>query len=90
MKRRSLVVLAALLSTLAFGQIAYADDPNGDPQVVRSAYNSYIVIMKGDPLAATDGDNLNSARARLRGTQLEASHNTTLKDAGLKHDHEAK
>lgn len=52
-------------------------------QVERGEYNSYVVLMKADPLVATEGDNLDSIRARNRGRQLEASHRQTMREAGL-------
>ena len=87
MRRRSIVLLAALAMAFTIGPTASAQQPDelalGSPKVQRGEYNSYIVLMKADPLVRTEGDNLDTRRAKNRGQQLKASHDKVLRDAGL-------
>ncbi|MEX2546568.1 MAG: S8 family serine peptidase, partial [Chloroflexota bacterium] len=87
MKRRSIVLFAALASALTFGPSAAADQPSlplDTSRVERGDYNSYVVIMKADPLVVTDGRNLDTTKAKKRGQQLKATHAAALREAGLK------
>src|SRR5690606_37114201 len=57
------------------------------PEVLRRKYDSYVVVMKTDPLIVTEGqDNLRSQRARNRGQQMKAQHARTMRDVGLSPD----
>jgi subtilisin family serine protease len=86
-KRRSIVLFAALAMALTtFGPSVAAEEsslPLDTSRVERGQYDSYVVIMRADPLVVTEGENLDTKRARNRGQQLRASHNKALRDAGL-------
>jgi subtilisin family serine protease len=83
--RRFVVVLAALTIALASMPItaAGAERPGAGHKVQRGEFNSYIVIMDGDPLVVTEGQDLDTSRARARGQQLRANHDKALRDADL-------
>lgn len=57
----------------------------GQPAPVeRGEYNSYIVVMKADPLVATvDQEDLTSSSARSEAEQIEESHDEVLAEEGL-------
>jgi subtilisin family serine protease len=83
--RRLLVLIAALALTLPSTALAQDQIPElgSSPQVQPSEWNSYIVVMKADPLVVTEGQDLNSNKAQNRGQQLRASHDQALLDAGI-------
>jgi subtilisin family serine protease len=87
--RRSLAALAALVLLMtALGPAAAQDGEAPDlgsptPTVEPSDWNSYIVVMKADPLVVTEGEDLDSNRARNRERELRQSHDQALRDAGL-------
>ncbi len=84
-----LVALATALATAipSAAQDDVASELGTSAPVARGKYNSYIVVMKADPLVVTEGrDNLDTARARNRGQQLKASHDKVLRDAGVSTD----
>ncbi len=85
MKRRSIAMLVALTASLAVGPVASAEPATvlDSSSVAKGEYNSYVVIMKADPLVTTDGDRLTSTKAKNRGQALKASHRETLKDANV-------
>ena len=83
MKKSAFGVLTALTLALTLVPTTFAAQPQATGRVDKGDYNSYVVIMKSDPLAVTHGDNVNSANAKARGQALKASHNKTVKDAGL-------
>ena len=85
--RRLFVPLAvvALLVT-AVGPVTAADS-GGDlasaKTVAKGKYDSYIVVMKADPLVATEGRDLDTKSAKSRGQELRQSHTAALRDAGV-------
>ena len=82
MKKRSVVLLAILALGLTIVPAAVAGEAQAG-LVQKGAYNSYVVIMKADPLVVTHRGDVNSAKAKSRGQELKASHNKTLREAGL-------
>ena len=86
MKKSAFGVLTALAMALTLVPTTLAAPQRPTGQVEKGDYNSYVVIMKSDPLAVTHGDNVNSTKAKARGQALKASHTATVKDAGLKAD----
>jgi subtilisin family serine protease len=88
--RRKLLIAVAVLAT-AYATAIPAIGADGDPAlasapkpVERSEYDSYIVVMKADPLVATEGkDNLDTNRARQRADELKKSHDKALTEAGV-------
>ena len=90
MKKKYLALLVALATALALAIPAGADQPDRladvstTATVERGKYDSYIVVLKADPLVVTEGkDNLNTSRARSRAADLRASHDRVLSDAGI-------
>ena len=86
--RRPFAVFAALaLVITALGPAAAQDDATSgqgaSPTVERGEWNSYIVVMKADPLVITEGQDLGTNQARNRGQQLKESHNRALANAGI-------
>jgi subtilisin family serine protease len=91
-KRRSfvlIVALATLLATAAAPAIAQEADV-ADVQlgtelpVERSEFDSYIVLMRSDPLVVTEGrENLRTNRARNRGQRMKAEHDRVLRETGV-------
>jgi subtilisin family serine protease len=75
-------VLALVLSAVG-PATAVQSDAADQKSVQRGDFNSYVVIMKADPLVITEGENLDTKRARNRGQQLKASHEKTMREAGL-------
>ena len=87
MRRRSIALLAGLAMAFTLGPSVSAQQTDelafGSSRVQKGDYNSYIVIMKADPLVVTNGDRLNTRQAKNRAKKLRASHIQTLRDAGL-------
>ena len=89
MRRRLLIVVAALATAYAMaipaiGANEEADLASAPKPVERSDYDSYIVVMKADPLVVTEGqDNLKTGRARQRANDLVESHDAALAGAGV-------
>ncbi len=86
--RRSFAVLAAVaLFITALGPVAAEDDAapelGSSTTVERGEWNSYIVVMKANPLVVTEGQNLGTNQARNRGQQLKESHRQALQNAGI-------
>ncbi len=85
--RRPFAVFAAtvlMLSALApAGANDEVPDLGSDQPVERSEWNSYIVIMKADPLVVTEGRDLDTARAKTRGQEMRESHARVLREAGI-------
>jgi subtilisin family serine protease len=86
--RRSFAAFAALaLLVTTLGPAAAEDDAvpelGSATTVERGEWNSYIVVMKADPLVVTEGQNLGTNQARNRGQQLKQSHDQALQDAGI-------
>ena len=85
--RRSFLLLAVVtLLASAVGPVT-ASEPDVDlassKAVEKGEFDSYIVIMKADPLVITEGRDLDTNRARNRGQQLKQSHTKALRDAGI-------
>jgi subtilisin family serine protease len=78
-------LIAALALVLPSAALAQDEVPElgSSTSVEQGEWNSYIVVMKADPLVATEGDDLSSNRAQNRGRQLRESHNQALRDAGV-------
>lgn len=73
---------------LAISAVGAADDgselDSAEKTVAKGEYNSYIVVMKAEPLVVTEGqDNLDSPKAKNRGNQLKKGHEKALEDSGL-------
>jgi subtilisin family serine protease len=89
--RRKLLIVVAVLAT-AFAMAVPAVGAQSDAtqmagttkQVVKSKYDSYVVVMKADPLVVTEGkDNLDSKKAQKRASELKKSHDKALSGAGV-------
>lgn len=77
-------VIALVLSVVGPAAAVQSDAAALDQKSVQKGeYNSYVVIMKADPLVLTEGQNLDSSRAKARGRELKASHGAAMRDAGL-------
>ena len=85
MVRRLFVLIAALALVLPSAALAQDELPelSSSTSVEAGDWNSYIVVMKADPLVVTEGNDLASNRARNRGRQLRESHSQALRDAGV-------
>jgi len=86
--RRSFAMFAVLaLITSSVGLVTAKSGVSTElattKSVTRGAFDSYIVVMKADPLVVTEGRNLDTQRAKNRGQQLKASHTKALSDAGV-------
>src|SRR5690606_30403033 len=85
--RRSFALLAvvALLASAApsVGARSLAAVAPAAPTVERGEYDSYIVLMKTDPLVVTEGRALATPKAQSRGRQMSASHDQVLSNAGI-------
>ncbi|HVR80425.1 MAG TPA: S8 family serine peptidase, partial [Acidimicrobiia bacterium] len=88
--KRALIVLTALATALALAVPAFSateDGQNaasGDKTVEQGEYDSYIVVMKADPLVATeDREDLKSQRAQRKADQLRGSHREALEESGI-------
>lgn len=100
MTRRRMVFAAALATTLAMAvPVATAASSNsptdedgaaafgGMLPVERGEFDSYIVLMKADPLVVTEGkDNLRTSRASNRGRQMKAEHAAVMRESGVAPD----
>jgi subtilisin family serine protease len=100
MKRRSIVYSAVLATMLATAlpaatsagtdqpaATAEAADLGGTLPVERGEFDSYIVVMKSDPLVVTEGqDNLQTTRATNRGEEKKSKHKDVLRDSGVAPD----
>ncbi|CAN5874865.1 hypothetical protein BH23ACT4_BH23ACT4_08040 [soil metagenome] len=90
MRRKKYVALfAALATALALAVPAGAEDapalaPAEVNSVVQGEYDSYIVVLRADPLVVTEGrDNLNTTRARDKGQALAKGHDRVLEESGI-------
>ena len=92
MKRKIFNILIILVLSLSLSATAFAQNP------AKGKAESYIVVMKQDPVVAYEGDeaglpatkpgkggkvNPNSAHVKKYQKHLEASHNASLKKAGV-------
>ena len=91
--KRILVLLTALATALALAipAIGAADDgselASAEKTVEKGEFNSYIVVMKADPLVVSEGkDNLNTGKAKKKANELKKSHKKALEDVGLDSD----
>ena len=82
LRKRWIVLLATLALALTAAPGVSAEQQAGN-KVQKGDYNSYVVVMKADPLVATHRDSLKSKAAKNRGLALKTSHNKTLLDAGV-------
>ena len=87
MSRRLFVVLGALALMLAAlvpavgAETTVTDNP---VKVEKGAYDSYVVVMRAEPLLASfDKDALNTSRAKTARAELRATHDRTLRGAGI-------
>jgi subtilisin family serine protease len=76
-------VLALVLSVVGPAAAVQSDAALDQKSVQKGEYNSYVVIMKANPLVVTDGDNLKSSRAKARGRELKTTHGAAMREAGL-------
>jgi subtilisin family serine protease len=90
MKRRLvlLVALATAVATAVPSMAQEGDDPvvefGSSAPVERGEYDSYIVLLKDDPLVVTEGqDNLRTSRAQRRGEEMRAEHSRVMREAGV-------
>ena len=61
-----------------------AADTVDTPKVEKGAYDSYIVVMRAEPLLASfDQEALNGSAARNARAALQSSHSRALRDAGV-------
>ena len=85
-RRRAAAALAALVTVAvvpAFGADAAPPTHAQSKQVAESELGSYIVILQGEPLVTTLGqDQLQSRGAAARAAQMAASHNELLAQVG--------
>ena len=88
--KRALVLLTALATAVAMAvpaalaEEAEPGDLSQPAPVERGEYNSYIVVMKADPLVATvEQEDLGTSAALSEAEQLEESHDEVLADEGL-------
>lgn len=91
-KKRYVALFAALATALALAVPAGAgptdslSDVDVKP-VVEGDYDSYIVVLKADPLVVTEGkDNLNTRSAKNKGKALAKGHDKVLEEAGIDAD----
>ncbi len=85
--RRSSVLVAVLALLVSVVGSAAAAEPQLDSSskvIGKSKYNSYIVVMKADPLAISEGDALDSGKAKARAKELRQTHAKALRGAGVK------
>jgi subtilisin family serine protease len=87
MRRLIVLIATGALLTGTLGPVAAqtgeAPDLASSKVIQRGEYNSYIVLMKADPLVVTEGENLDTNKARNRGQELRASHDRALRGAGI-------
>ncbi len=92
--KKKLMVLFTALAMALVTAIPSGAAPEGDapeagpaPEVAKGKYDSYVVVMKAEPLIATEGqDQLDTARARNRGQQMKAEHAKVMRNAGVSAD----
>ena len=90
MRRNLLTLVVAVATAIALAAPASgtaatdADFSAPDRVVAKGEYNSYIVVMKADPLVATFAqDQLASGKAKAKGRALAKGHAKAMKDVGL-------
>ena len=85
MVRRLFVLITVLALALPSAALAQDEVPElgSTATVEQGDWNSYIVVMKADPLVITEGEDLASNRAQNRGRQLRESHDAALRGAGI-------
>ncbi|MGF1616344.1 MAG: S8 family serine peptidase [Acidimicrobiia bacterium] len=89
MRRKYVALFAALATALALAVPASAEEaptlaPAEVNSVVEGKYDSYIVVLRADPLVVTEGrENLNTARARNKGQALAQGHDRVLEESGV-------
>jgi len=93
MSRRLLILIALLtlvvgaLSPVAAGAAQDDGAASSGIEVLESTTGSYIVVMTGDPLVVTEGqDKLNTMNAKNKGKALARGHDKALRDAGVDSD----
>lgn len=84
-----MALLVALATALALAVPAGAEEAPALAgaevnSVVQGDYDSYIVVLKADPLVVTEGrKNLNTTRARNKGQALARGHDRVLEESGV-------
>ena len=87
--KRLFVVLVAVATAIAtaipaIGAQSDAELGSQSKPVEKGKYDSYIVVMKADPLVATEGrEGLKTSRAERRADDLRRSHDRALESAGV-------
>jgi len=92
--RKRILILLTVLSLALVSAVPSVAQEEGDAlelgtsePVQRAEFDSYIVVMKADPLLATEGqDNLDTTRAQSRGQQMKAAHDQVMSDSGVSPD----
>jgi subtilisin family serine protease len=86
LRRKLLIALAVLATafTTAIPAVGADDQDTPAPEPEKSEFNSYIVVMKADPLlASVEQDELDSGAAQAEAAELEESHDAALEEAGV-------
>lgn len=91
--RRKLLIIAAALATALATALPVSGAEKDSPEfgshktVEKSEYDSYVVVMKAEPLVVTEGqDNLDTRKAKNRGNALKKEQDQALEDAGASSD----
>ncbi|MGH3737705.1 MAG: S8 family peptidase [Micromonosporaceae bacterium] len=78
-------LLVAAAVSPAYSTNAPDNVGSGKHRVPVSETGSYIVVMDGDPVVRTEGqDNVDSARGKARGRQLRTEHRRAAASAGIR------
>ncbi len=87
MKKTLIALFAALMAIAVLVPAAGANsaaDTSSSVKVEKGDYDSYVVIMKADPLLASfDQSELRSSRANSERAAIKASHDRVMNDAGV-------
>ena len=96
MRKKLLTLFAALGLALASAIPSVAQEEDGvlelgsSEPVERGEFDSYIVVMKADPLVVTEGrENLDTNQAANRGQQIKAEHDQVMEESGVSPDKKA-
>jgi subtilisin family serine protease len=90
MRKRLLILSTALGLALVTAVPSVAQEETSQPEldssvpVERGDFDSYIVVMKAEPLVATEGqDNLQSSQAQNLGEQMKEEHAQVMEESGV-------